>query len=138
MKNFALFTMIVGLLVGCSDGTPVRVAADIDVPGLMEQLKSSDPDVRYKACVALSTGLENAAPALDVLTEMLKSDREARVREMAGYAIYEMGDEIGKAAMPVVKERFKTERSPGVRSVLNNLWNRLEPETSPAAKMNQP
>lgn len=138
MKNFALFTMIVSLLAGCSDGAPVQVAADIDVPGLMEELKSSDPDARFQACVELSKGLGNAAPALDVLTELLKSDREARVREMAGYAIYQMGDEIGKPAMPVIKERFKAERSPGVRSVLNNLWNRLEPESSPAAKMTQP
>lgn len=97
----------------------------------MEQLRSSDASARELACIELSKGLETAAPALDALIELVKSDKESRVREMAAYAIYEMGPEVGKAAMPMIKERWEKERSQGVRSVLLNLWNQIEPDSSP-------
>ena len=120
-------------LLGCGGGIPEEVAADIDVSALLEQLKSADADTRYTACVSLSEGLHKAAPALDPLIEVMRSDKDPRVREMAGYAIYQMGEEIGKPAMAMVKERYDKERAQGVRSMLINLWNQLEPETSPVA-----
>ena len=137
MKTCVQLLLCVGLLLGCGDGGPVEVAKDIDVPALLEELKSSDVDTRVNACVQLSEGLHKAAPALDVLIEVVKNDKESRVREMAAYAIYQMGEEAGKPAMPMVKERFEKERSAGVRSVLFNLWNQLEPETSPRATQNR-
>ena len=140
MKKFFFCSLCIGLLfgTGCGDGAPVEVAADIDVPALLEELKSSDKDVRVGACISLSEGLHKAAPALDALIEVVKNDKDARVREMAAYAIYQMGEEEGKPAMPMVKERFEKERSSGVRSVLFNLWNQLEPETSPGATQKAP
>lgn len=140
MKTFLICSLFVGLLfgTGCGDGAPVSVAKDIDVPALLEQLKSSDKDERVDACISLSEGLHKAAPALDTLIEVVKNDKEARVREMAAYAIYEMGEEAGMPALPMVKERFQKERTTGVRSVLFNLWNQLEPETVPGAAQNTP
>ena len=133
MKNLFALALCVLVLggVGCGSSGPVREAAEIDVPALMEQLRSSDASARELACIELSKGLETAAPALDALIELVKSDKESRVREMAAYAIYEMGPEVGKAAMPMIKERWEKERSQGVRSVLLNLWNQIEPDSSP-------
>lgn len=135
MKNLlqSLVLAVVFLAVGCGDGIPVEQAADIDVQGLIAKLDDPSKDVRYQACVDLSTGLETSAPALDKLIELMRSDKDAQVREMAGYAIYQMGEEIGKPAMAMVKERYPKERASGVRSMLINLWNRFEPETSPTA-----
>ncbi len=133
MKKFQLLIALMGALlaVGCGDKLPEAVAADIDVQALLTQLKDSDRAQRVDACVKLSEGLQNAAPALDALIEVVRSDKDAQVREMAAYAIYQMGEEIAKPAMVVVKERFEKERAPGVRSMFINLWNMLEPETSP-------
>ncbi len=140
MKNIFPFFLIVGLLAGtgCSDSGPVETAADIDVPALLEELKSSDSSVRFTACVSLSEGLHTAAPALDALIELVKTDKDAKVREMAGYAIYRMGEEVAMPALPMVKERFDKERVAGVRAVLFNLWGMLELETRPGGAPTQP
>ncbi len=129
----ALLCLCLTLASGCGDGAPVEQASDLDIPALSEKLKSSDASVRLAACIEFSEGLHNAAPALDTLIEVMKSDKDAKVREMAAYAIFRMGEDEGKPAMPAVKERYKTERNAGVRSVLFTLWNHLEPETSPGA-----
>ena len=133
MKNLLLATLCLCLTLasGCGDGAPVEVAADLDIPALLDELQSSDSNARLDACIKLSEGLHTAAPALDTLIEVVKTDKDAKVREMAAYAIFRMGEDAGKPAMPMVKERFEKERNAGVRSVLFNLWNQLEPETSP-------
>lgn len=142
MKKILPLFLLIGLVLGtaCSDSGPVATAADIDVPALLEELKSSDPSVRLQACVSLSEGLHTAAPALDSLIEVVKTDKDAKVREMAAYAIYQMGEEAAMPALPMVKERYQKERAAGVRSVLYNLWGLLEFETRPggAATRTQP
>ncbi len=138
-KAFSLLLLVVVVLgTSCGDGAPVETAKDIDVSALMEDLKSSDSSVRFTACVELSEGLHTAAPALDALIELVKSDKDPKVREMAGYAIYQMGEEVAMPALPMVKERFEKERVAGVRSVLYNLWGRLELETRPGGAPTQP
>ncbi|MCS1409012.1 MAG: hypothetical protein M2R45_02191 [Verrucomicrobia subdivision 3 bacterium] len=139
MKMFMILVVLFVVIgVGCSDGGPQAVAADIDIPALLEQLKSPDADTRLAACVSFSEGLHRAAPAINELIEVCKTDKDAQVREMAVYAIYQMGEKAGKPAVPMIKERWEKERSLRVRSMLFSLWNMLEPETAPTVSNARP
>ncbi len=120
------------ILTGCGgDSGPVSVAADVDVAALIEQLSSADTEARLSACVELSSGKENSAPALDALLEVLQNDKQADVREMAIYAIYEMGPKVAKPAMPTIKSQYAKERNLKVKNVLFNTWSLVEPDTAP-------
>jgi len=63
-------------------GEPAEV-----IPALIDSLKSTDPDVRIGAAIGLGYFGEQANDAVPAL-QAAKSDRDARVREAAGVALY--------------------------------------------------
>ena len=135
LATFIATSTCLALLTSCGSNSELtRAAQEVDVQALVAQLNSPDEETRVQACISLATGLENSADAVDALCETIKNDKSARVREMAGYAIYEMGEEVGKKAMPTIKERFGKDPSPKVNNQLFNLWQLIDPDSAPDIK----
>ena len=61
-----------------------------DVPGLIKQLKDSDPDLRRQAAKALGEAGKEAAPAVPALLQALK-DKDLFVRRFAALALGDIG-----------------------------------------------
>ena len=122
---------------GCGgDGSVQAVSKDIDVVALMEQLESTKSADRLNALIELGDGRENSAPALDAILEVLTSDKDANVREMAAYVLLQMGEKSAKPAIATLKEAYAKEKNPTVKLNIVNAWNAIEPETSPSQGMN--
>ena len=122
---------------GCGgDGAVQAVSKDIDVVALMEQLESTKSTDRLNALIELGDGRENSAPALDAILEVLTSDKDAKVREMAAYVLLQMGEKSAKPAIATLKEAYAKEKNPTVKLNIVNAWNAIEPETSPSQGMN--
>ena len=122
---------------GCGgDGAVQAVSKDIDVIALMEQLESTKSADRLNALIELGDGRENSAPALDAILEVLTSDKDAKVREMAAYVLLQMGEKSAKPAIATLKEAYAKEKNPTVKLNIVNAWNAIEPETSPSQGMN--
>lgn len=133
MTFIAAVTITSTLLTGCGGGgTPDAVAKDIDVATLMDQLMSDDAENRLNALVELGDGRENAAPAIDLVVEVLQEDKEANIREMAAYVLMMMGEKAGKPALPMLKEALEKERNPTVKINIINAWSAIDPDSSPA------
>ncbi|MEC7201226.1 MAG: HEAT repeat domain-containing protein, partial [Verrucomicrobiota bacterium] len=121
---------------GCGgDGAVQAVSKDIDVVALMEQLESTKSADRLNALIELGDGRENSAPALDAILEVLTSDKDAKVREMAAYVLLQMGEKSAKPAIATLKEAYAKEKNPTVKLNIVNAWNAIEPETSPSQGM---
>ena len=103
---------------------------------LMEQLESTKSAERLNALIELGDGRENSAPALDAILEVLTSDKDAKVREMAAYVLLQMGEKSAKPAIATLKEAYAKEKNPTVKLNIVNAWNAIEPETSPSQGMN--
>ena len=101
----------------------------------MEQLQSNRSEERLNALIELGDGRDNAAPALDAILEVLTSDKDAKVREMAAYVLLQMGEKSAKPAMATIKEAYAKEKNPTVKLNIVNAWNAIEPETSPSQGM---
>ena len=122
---------------GCGgDGAVQAVSKDIDVVALMEQLESTKSADRLNALIELGDGRENSAPALDAILEVLTSDKDAKVREMAAYVLLQMGEKAAKPAIATLKEAYAKEKNPTVKLNIVNAWNAIEPESSPSQGMN--
>jgi antitoxin component YwqK of YwqJK toxin-antitoxin module len=109
------------------------VPKDIDVATLMDQLMSDDAENRLNALVELGDGRENAAPAIDLVVEVLQDDKEVKVREMAAYVLMMMGEKAGKPALPMLKEALEKERNPTVKTNIISAWSAIDPDSSPAS-----
>ncbi len=72
--------------------------------------------------------------ALDAILEVLTSDKDAKVREMAAYVLLQMGEKSAKPAMATIKRRMPG-KNPTVKLNIVNAWNAIEPETSPSQGM---
>ena len=128
MGTVAIFAII---STGCGgDGTPKVVAKDIDVAALMDQLMSDKNEERFNALIELGDGRENAAPAIDLVLEILTDDKDPKIREMAAYVLMNMGEKAGKPAIPTLKEAFKNEKNPTVKINIRNAWDAIEPGTA--------
>jgi HEAT repeat protein len=90
MKRLSLALSVVLTLTGYADAA--------DVPALVKQLKSTDPDMRRSAAKELGEAGADAKPAITALAEALK-DRDLFVRRFAAQAL----GEIGPDARPAVK-----------------------------------
>lgn len=135
---FSLLALVAQFLVGCggdSSSGPKAVAKDIDVVALMEQLQSGEKQARFNALIELGDGRENAAPALDMVVDVLKNDKEADVREMAAYVLLQMGESAAKPALEDLKEAFNKEKNPRVKINIVNAWNAIDPDSSPSQGM---
>jgi NADPH-dependent ferric siderophore reductase len=126
---------LVLLTTGCGDDSVKAVSKEIDVVTLMEQLQSNRSEERLNALIELGDGRDNAAPALDAILEVLTSDKDAKVREMAAYVLLQMGEKSAKPAMATIKEAYAKEKNPTVKLNIVNAWNAIEPETSPSQGM---
>lgn len=129
------------LLTGCGgDSTPKAVAKDIDAIALIEKLMSDNSKERFDALIELSEGRENAAPALDVILEVLTDDKDAKNREMAAYVLMQMGPKAAKPALPTLKEALDKEKNGNVQINIINAWNAIDPDSAPngGGKGNQP
>lgn len=83
-------------------GVPQRLV----VSRLVDLLeKSDDEDVLYQTCVAL--GHLKATEAVDSLVKRLINDPNERTRQMAAYALGEIGVSAG-AAVPVLRDALKS------------------------------
>jgi len=133
----ALMAIVAMLIVGCGDSSsgPKAVAKDIDVAALMEQLMSDDSQERLNALIELGDGRENAAPALDLVLEVLTDDSDAKVREMAAYVLLQMGAKAAKPAIPTLKEAYDKEKNRNVKINIVNAWNAIDPDSSPMQQM---
>ena len=119
-------------LTGCGgDGSPKVVAKDIDVAALMDQLMSDSGQEKLNALIELGDGRENAAPAIDLVIEVLTEDKDPKVREMAAYALMMMGEKAGKPALPALKEALEKEKNPTVKINIINAWSAIDPDTAP-------
>ena len=138
LGSFAgIFAIITTLLTGCGgDSGPQAVAKDIDAIALMEKLMSDDSKERFDALIALSEGKENAAPALDMILEVLTDDKDAKNREMAAYVLLEMGAKAAKPALPTLKEALEKEKNGNVKINIINAWNAIDPDSSPSTGAN--
>ena len=77
-------TVIAALLTGCGgDSAPKVVAKDIDAIALMEKLMSDDSKERFDALIELGEGRENAAPAMDMILEVLTDEAKIAVSSLA-------------------------------------------------------
>lgn len=133
-------TIIATLLTGCGgDSAPKAVAKDIDAIALIEKLMSDNSKERFDALIELSEGRENAAPALDVVLEVLTDDKDAKNREMAAYVLMQMGPKAAKPALPTLKEAMQKEKNGNVQINIINAWNAIDPDSAPnGGGSNQP
>jgi len=134
-------TVIAALLTGCGgDSAPTAVAKDIDAIALMEKLMSDDSKERFDALIELGEGRENAAPAIDMILEVLTDDKDARNREMAAYVLMQMGPKAAKPALPTLKEALEKEKNGNVQINIINAWNAIDPDSAPngGGRGNQP
>ncbi len=131
----ATLAMASTLWTGCGGGggTPKAVAKDIDVAALMDQLMSDNGDDKLNALIELGDGRENAAPAIDLVTEVLIEDKDPKIREMAAYVLMMMGEKAGKPAVPALQEAFKNEKNPTVKINIINAWSAIDPDSAPGA-----
>ena len=128
----ATLTIAATSLTGCGgDGSPQAVAKDIDVGALMDQLMSDDGKEKVSALIELGDGRENAAPAIDLVLEVLTDDKDPKIREMAAYVLMMMGEKAGKPAIPTLQEAFKKEKNPTVKINIRNAWSAIDPDTAP-------
>jgi hypothetical protein len=128
----AALTIATAYLTGCGgDGSPKAVAKDIDVAALMEQLMSDNGEDRLNALIELGDGRENAAPAIDLVVEVLTDDKDPKVREMAAYVLMMMGEKAGKPALPMLKEALENEKNSNVKINIINAWSAIDPDSAP-------
>jgi HEAT repeat protein len=132
MTLIATLAIATTYLTGCGgDGAPKVVAKDIDVAALMDQLMSDSVEDRLNALIELGDGRENAAPAIDLVGEVLTEDKDPKVREMAAYVLMMMGENAGKPALPTLKEAFENEKHPTVKINIINAWSAIDPDSAP-------
>lgn len=132
MSLIATLAIAATFLTGCGgDGTPKPVAKDIDVAALMDQLMSDNGEDKLNALIELGDGRENAAPAIDLVLEVLTDDKDPKIREMAAYVLMMMGEKAGKPALPTLKEAFEKEKNPTVKINIINAWSSIDPESAP-------
>jgi len=75
-------------------------AGAADVPALVKQLKSPDPDLRRAAAKGLGEAGPDAKPAITALTTAL-ADKDLFVRRFAAQALGEIGPEAKSAVKPL-------------------------------------
>jgi HEAT repeat protein len=77
-------------------------AGAADVPTLVKQLKSSDPDLRRAAAKQLGEAGADAKPAITALAAALK-DKDLFVRRFAAQALGEIGPDARSAVKPLAE-----------------------------------
>ena len=93
MKLLLAALMVLGL--ACSAGAA-------DVPTLVKQLKSADPDQRRAAAKGLGEAGPDAKPAITALATAL-GDKDLFVRRFAAQALGEIGPEARSAVKPLTE-----------------------------------
>lgn len=99
----------------------------LGVPALLRALRESDDQGRYWAAVGLCEAGPEAEAAIPALLE-LRTDRDIRVREMAGSAL----EAVGKAAVPALIRGLRHDDL-YVRGEAVRLLGRLGPDARDAA-----
>jgi HEAT repeat protein len=94
MKKLLLVTLA---LFGLTCGTGAA-----DVPALVKQLKSTDPDARRAAAKELGEVGSDAKPAITALSGAL-SDKDLFVRRFAAQALGEIGPDARSAVKPLTE-----------------------------------
>ena len=131
LRSVILPVLVVGsLLIGCSEKK--HGDKKVNVPPLIEALKSADKDVRMNACIDLAKAGEYAAPAISALIPVLK-DTDINVRRLAAYALGEIGPKA-KEALPGLKEMLADPDRNVVMQAVNSMRN-IDPASVPSQNM---
>lgn len=108
----------------CSKENPE--AKKVDVPAMIQALKSDAKDTRVNACIELAKAGPRAEPAVQALIGALK-DPNPLVRRLSAYALGEIGPKAS-AALPALKELL-ADSDPDVPSSAVNAMRSIDPKS---------